>query len=435
MRKYIIFFLLAPVFLCIFSCKDSDETGDPVILLSSISPEEAPFDALVTLTGQNFGVSKSDVEVEINLMKAEIITITNEKVIVKVPIGAGTGKVVVRINGKVIEGPEFKYILTPIVSSLVGSPTSSYKDGTLSTAGFGTPYGLVFDSNDNLYVCDRTNNSIRKITSEGISTVAGNAQATGGFQDGNGVNAKFTWPVGIKFDSEENLIISDLYSIRIMNKSADVTTIAGSLSLGFKDGIGSDAAFTSAEGIAINQNDELFIVDNENSSIRKVTKAGAVTTLAGDGTRGFQDGVGTLSKFYEPYGVALDKSGNLYVTDTFNNRIRKITTDGTVTTFAGDGVEGYRDGSSTTARFYYPRGIAFDADGNLLVVERGNHCVRKISVSGEVTTLAGDGTPGKVDGKAMSAKFKEPTDIAINSKGEIFISELGNKMIRKIEFK
>jgi sugar lactone lactonase YvrE len=339
------------------------------------------------------------------------------------------------MKDKIIQGPEFKYILTPVVSSLVGSPNSSYKDGPLVTAGFGTPYGMTFDSDNNLYVCDRTNHSIRKITSDVISTIAGNPQLTSGYQDGNGSNARFTWPVGIKFNSEGNLIISDLYGIRTMNKSADVTAIAGSLTLGFKDGVGAEASFTSVEGIAINQNDEIFIVDNENSSIRKVTKEGVVTTLAGDGTRGLKNGAGLSAQFNEPYGIAIDKSGNLYVADTFNNLIRKVTPDGTVTTFAGDGIEGYRDGVLSVARFYYPRGLTFDAEGNLLVVERGNHRIRKISVSGEVTTLAGNGSPGITDGKAMSAKFNQPTDIAINSKGEIYISELGNRMIRKIEFK
>ncbi len=432
MRKYIIFLLSGMVYFFTLSCK---EEAEPVIVLSGISPQEGPYDTQVTLSGQNFGVSKSGVEVEVNQRESEIISVTNEKLIIKIPIEAGTGKVVLRINGKTIEGPEFKYILTPVVSSLVGSPTSAFKDGPLFSAGFGTPYGMAFDASDNLFVCDRTNNSIRKITVDQMSTIAGNGQVTGGYQDGNGVNAKFTWPVGVRTDSQGNLIISDLSSVRIMNKSGDVSTVAGSMTVGFKDGSGAEAAFTSAEGIGINQNDELYIVDNENSSIRKVTPAGMVTTFAGDGTRGFQNGVGTSAQFYEPYGIAMDKSGNFYVGDTFNNRIRKITPDGTVTTYAGDGVEGYRDGSLTTARFYYPRGLAFDADGNLLVVERGNHRIRKISVSGEVTTLAGDGTPGRVDGKALSAKFNQPTDIAINSKGEIFISELGNRMIRKIEFK
>lgn len=432
MRKYIIFLLSVIVCFFISSCKEDSE---PLIVLSGISPQEGPYDTEVTLTGQNFGANKSNIEVEVNGNVADVILVTDEKLVIKIPIGAGSGKVTLQINGKSIEGPDFKYILTPVVSSLVGSPTNVFKDGPLSLAGFGTPYGMAFDASDNLFVCDRTNNSIRKITADQVSTVAGNGQVVGGYQNGNGVNAKFIWPVGIKTDSQGNFIISDLSSIRIMNKNGDVSTFVGSQSVGFKDGVGADAAFTSAEGIVIDQNEELYIVDNENSSIRKVTPSGMVTTLAGDGTRSFQDGVGTSAQFYEPYGIAMDKSNNLYVSDTFNNRIRKITPNGTVTTYAGDGVEGYRDGSLTTARFYYPRGLAFDVDGNLLVVERGNHRIRKISISGQVTTLAGDGTPGKVDGKAMSAKFKEPTDIAINSKGEIFISEQGNRMIRKIEFK
>jgi hypothetical protein len=431
MKRFITLLILSSFLFYIFSCTGEEE---PVISLNNISPSQGPFDTQVDLLGQNFGTIKSDIEVEINQKKVEIISVTNEKLTVRIPVGVGTGNVIIRIKGKIIQGPEFKYILTPVVSSLVGSPTSSYKDGPLVTAGFGTPYGMTFDSDNNLYVCDRTNHSIRKITSDVISTIAGNPQLTSGYQDGNGSNARFTWPVGIKFNSEGNLIISDVYGIRTMNKSADVTAIAGSLTLGFKDGVGAEASFTSAEGIAINQNDDIFIVDNENSSIRKVTKEGVVTTLAGDGTRGLKNGAGLSAQFNEPYGIAIDKSGNLYVADTFNNLIRKVTPDGTVTTFAG-GEEGYQDGSLTTARFYYPRGIAFDAEGNLLVVERGNNRVRKISTLGEVTTLAGNGSPGITDGKAMSAKFNQPTDIAINSKGEIYISELGNRMIRKIEFK
>lgn len=211
-----------------------------------------------------------------------------------------------------------------------------------------------------------------------------------------------------------------------------VSTFAGSTTAGTQDGTGTAATFRSPQGVAVDSNGTVYVADTDNHQIRKITSAGVVTTFAGiSGSSGSGDGQGTAAEFYGPTGLALDASGNLYVADTQNHLIRKITPSGAVTTVAGVALSpGFVDGPANSARFYGPRGIAVAGDGSIYVADSANNKVRKIFGT-LVTTLAGNGA-GSADGTGTGALFSQPDSIAIDSSGTLFVSDMGNYTIRKI---
>ena len=194
-----------------------------------------------------------------------------------------------------------------------------------------------------------------------------------------------------------------------------VSTLAGSGAAGFADGTGPAAQFSSPEGVAADGSGNLYVTDRINNRIRQiVVSTGVVTTLAGSGTAGFADGPGPAAQFNNPQGMAADGSGNLFVADLLNQRIRKIVAStGVVTSLAGNGAAGSSDGTGTAAQFSFPCGVACDASGNVYVADRGNHRIRQVvAATGVVTTLAGTGAGGFADGTAPAAQFNQPTGVA-----------------------
>ena len=208
-----------------------------------------------------------------------------------------------------------------------------------------------------------------------------------------------------------------------------VSTFAGS-SWGYADGQGTAAQLSSPNGLTIDSVGNFYVADTFNNRIRKITPSGLVSTFAGS-SAGFLDGQGTAAQFYRPSGVAIDSSGNLYVADTFNNRIRKITSSGLVSTFAGSGTAAYLDGQGTAAQFYRPSGVAVDSGDNVYVADRVNHKIRKITPDGLVSTFAGS-SPGSLDGQGTAARFYNPYGVAIDSGGNLYVADGYNDRIRKI---
>ncbi|MFY9574616.1 MAG: IPT/TIG domain-containing protein, partial [Blastocatellia bacterium] len=215
--------------------------------------------------------------------------------------------------------------------------------------------------------------------------------------------------------------------------SATVTTVAGSAGTpGFADGAASQALFRDLASIASAPDDTIYVADAGNNRIRKIAIDGAVTTVAGDGNAGFADGPGASAQFNNPQGVAVDSSGGVYVADTGNHRLRRIATDGTVSTMAGSGTAGLQDGAGAQARFNSPRGLAFDNGGNIYVADTGNSAVRFISAGGNVSTVAGDGTIGSSDSPA--ARFNGLIGIVFNG-GSLYayLADTNNHKIRRLD--
>ena len=301
------------------------------------------------------------------------------------------------------------------------SQVSSIPDTSVK---FNSPYGVAIDSGGNVYVADTGNNRIRKITPNGISTLAGSG--TAGYLDGSGLSAQFRGPVSVAVDSSDNIYVADTgnHRIRKITSAGVVTTLAGSGSASFLDGSGTNASFSRPGGIAVDSAGNVYVGDIDNHRVRKITSAGVVTTLAGSATAGYLDGQGTAAQFNQPAGVAVDSGGNVYVADIVNNNIRKITSAGVVTTLAG-GSRGSLDGQGTTAQFNYPCSVAVDSAGYVYVADPDNHKVRKITPSGTVTTLAG-GAQGP------AALFNYPRGIAVDSAGYVYVADTGYNRIRKI---
>lgn len=326
------------------------------------------------------------------------------------------------------DGPEDDFIDGPDDFPEDGPP-----EGGPGFKRLGEPAGIALDAAGNLYVADIQNHSILKISPMGeIIPLAGNGSA--GSADGTGSEAQFNYPYAVAVDGSGNVYVADSenHSIRKITQAGVVTTLAGNGTLGFADGTGSDAQFGYPYGVAVDAMGNLFVGDYDNHSIRKITPDGVVTTLAGSGTSGFTDGTGSAAQFNGPSGLTVDASGNIFVADYENHSIRKITPAGVVTTLAGSGSQGFRDGVGGTAQFSNPESTALDALGNLFVTDYGNNSVRKITPEGVVTTFAGQGYPGSEDGSFSIAEFDSPIGIAIDVSGNIFVGDSGNGSIRKI---
>jgi len=317
---------------------------------------------------------------------------------------------------------DIKYVVSTIAGSIAG-----FADG-ITNPQFNRPTGVAVDVHGTIYIADFLNHKIRKITTDGfVSTLAGSTQ---GFADGT-ANAKFDKPTGIAVDAQGNVYVADTSNNRIRKITPEgiVITIAGDGTNGFSDGIGTDAQFSFPNQIAIDSQGNLIASDTGNDKIRKITPENVVTTLAGS-TAGFSDGVGVIAQFSGPIGITVDVDDNVYVTDFFNHKIRKITPSGLVSTIAGS-IAGFADGLGANAQFLSPFGIGIDTQGNLFVSDGNNEKIRKIAPDGMVSTIAGS-TNGFADGSGFSAQFNKPSAIAIDTQGIIYVADQFNHRIRKI---
>ncbi len=324
-----------------------------------------------------------------------------------------------------------------VVTTLAGlAGRTSTTDGAGSAARFEDPFATAVDANGVVYVADSAAHVIRRITADGVVTTYAGTPGSFGIDDGTGWNARFYSPFGVAVDSAGHVYVADSLNgtIRKIGLGGVVTTLAGAAGVrGSTDGTGTAARFGQPFGIAVDGTGTIFVSDASNSNVRKITAAGVVTTLAGTaGANGSADGTGTAARFTVPYAVAIDTAGTLFVVDHGNHTIRKVTSAGVVTTLAGTaGSEGNTDGSGAAARFRYPSGVAVDRSGNVFVADTDNHAIRQITSSGVVTTVGGGSTTGSTDGAGTAAKFFNPKGIAADSAGNLYIADRGNRTIRK----
>lgn len=319
------------------------------------------------------------------------------------------------------------------VSTFAGSGTAGSTNNSGTSASFTNPTGITIDNTGNFYVADYGNKIIRKITASGdVSTFAGSGDT--GSTNANGILASFNNPTSVVADASGNIYVADTENnaIRKISPSGDVTTFAGDGTNGSTDANGTLASFNKPTGVAIDNTGNIYVADSENNKIRKITPAGDVSTLAGSGASGSDDLVGSLATFAIPTGVAVDSFGNVYVADSEGSKIRKITPAGQVTTFAGNGIFGSDDGIGTAATFGSPYAVAVDSSNNVYVADTNNHKIRKITVLGVVTTVAGSGDQGNTDGPGNTATFSYPTGIAVDANNDIYVADFDNHKIRKI---
>ncbi len=320
--------------------------------------------------------------------------------------------------------PERNYSET---TTFAGKGEPSFVDGKGNLAGFNFPSSIAIANDGTAYVTDEKNNSIRKITPDGVVTTL--------------IKTGLSGPSGIAVDDKNNLYVVDCYhhKIKKISPAGIVTVIAGNGMPGNLDHQnGLKAMFRYPVGIAIDKKGNLFIADEGNNKIRKISPNGEVSTFAGDGVSGQTDDKnGKLARFNQPSGLAIDTLGNIYVADQLNHKIRKITANGSVSSFAGIGMAGATNNDLPLfTSFNNPRGIAIDRAGNIYIGDVGNQQIRKISYNGETSTLSGSGVAGSADHpKGKLANFFFPNGLAIGPKGQLFVADALNHKIRKVEIK
>ena len=305
-----------------------------------------------------------------------------------------------------------------------------------------TPLGQIFadatDREGNVFVADYDNNQVLRVSRDGnLTLVAGNGFAGFSGDGGQAVNASLRGPKGVAVGPDGFIYISDTGNdrVRVVTPDGVIATIAGNGSQLFSGdgGPATVASLFAPNGLAFDSTGNLFIADTRHNRIRRIASDGVITTVAGNGLETYNgEGAATSYALNGPVSIAFDAAGNLFIADTLNNRIRKVTPSGIMSTFAGTGIPGWADGPAARAVFSYPKGIAFDSAGNLFIADPGNNLIRKIDTAGAVSTVAGNGALAFAGdgGAARSASFGGPSWVAVNPTGDVFIADTSNGRIR-----
>ena len=329
------------------------------------------------------------------------------------------------------------------ISTIAGTRQRRFSgdNGPATQARLHAPFGLATDNAGNLFIADYWNHRIRRVDPTGtISTIAGTGERGHSGDGGPAVAARLNSPDGIVVDSAGNLFIADSsnHRIRRVGPLGTITTIAGTGAWGFggDNGPATQARLHAPSGLATDNAGNLFIADTRNQRIRRVDPSGTITTVAGTGETGFSGdgGPAVAARLNIPTGIAVDRAGNLFITDSWNSRIRRVDPSGTITTIAGTGRVGFSGdgGPAVAARLGYPEGVALDGSGNLYVNDRLNQRIRRVDPSGTITTIAGTGKVGFSGdgGPAVQAQFDYPQDLAVDSAGNLYVADTDNNRVR-----
>lgn len=322
----------------------------------------------------------------------------------------------------------------PSVTTFAGTGSAGAVDGTKQQASFDDPTQIAIDGQGFFYIVDKQNNALRRMSPQGVvTTIAGTGAS--GFSNTTGA-ITFDFPNGVAVNSGGNYIYiadQDNNAIRQLADQAIATTLAGDGKPGYVNASDTAARLNNPTGLALDSAGNLYVADNGNNVIRKISFKGDVTTLAGSGLRGSLDGTGAAATFNQPEALCVDLAGNVYVADQGNNKIRKITPQGVVSTLAGNGTAGLQDGKFTASEFNQPGGIAIDKSGNLFVGDTGNNVIRKIVPNtGLVITYAGTGQAGSNNSTLGASTFSAPQGLVVDPYGRIFVVDTGNNLIRLI---
>jgi uncharacterized protein (TIGR03437 family) len=331
------------------------------------------------------------------------------------------------------------------INTIAGNGTAGYSgdNGLATSAGLIEPYAVALDSKANVYIAEPPDGRIRELTVANlfINTVAGNGVLGFAGDGGPAVKAEINLASGVAVDSSGNLYIADAFNNRIrkVDTGGNITTIAGSgvFSYSGNGGPATSAQLSAPHGAAVDLNGNLFIADTANNVVREVTSKGVISTIAGTGTAGSSgnNGPATAAQLNLPLGVAVDVSGNVFVSDSANASVRKISS-GTITAYAGNGTPGYsgNGAAATSAMLNTPVGLAVDKSGNLYIADQGNNVVRMVSAAGIISAFAGNGTQGYSGngGPATAAQLNGPQGVAVDSSGNVYIADTLNSVIREV---
>jgi sugar lactone lactonase YvrE len=328
-----------------------------------------------------------------------------------------------------------------IITTVAGGGSGG--DGGPATNANVNPYGVAVDASGNLFIADTGDQRIRKVSTNGIiTTVAGNGAGSYSGDGGPATNASLNAPYGVAVDASGNLFIADNLNscIRKVSTNGIITTVAGNGTWGYSGdgGPATNAQLHFPDGVAVDASGNLFIADSGNQRIRRVDTNGIITTVAGNGSGGYSgdSGAATKASLHAPYHMAVDASGNLFIADLYNSRVRKVSTSGIITTVAGNGTWGYSGdgGAATNASLADPVGVAVDASGNLFIADYTKGRIRMVSTDGIITTVAGNGSASYSGdgGKAISASLYYPHDVAVDASDNLFIADTYNNRIRKV---
>ncbi|MFF7097149.1 RICIN domain-containing protein [Streptomyces rubradiris] len=333
----------------------------------------------------------------------------------------------------------------PPISTVAGSGVAGFKgDGEAAvSAQLYRPYGIVVDSTGTLYFSDAQNHRVRKIATDGkISTVAGTGVAGYSGDGGPAVSAQLNWPRELALDNEGALYVVDSNNHRVRKITADgkISTVVGAGVAGFSGdgGPATAARLNLPMGVAVDSTGTLYVTEYHNNRVRKITTDGTISTVAGNGTAAFggDGGPAVSARLNRPHAVVVDGAGVLYIADGENHRVRKVTADGKISTIAGTGVAGFGgdNGPATSAQLYLPAGLVLDSAGSLYISEFRNHRIRKITTDGTIGSVAGTGIAGfgGDGGAAAPAQLNHPLGLAVDCVDTLYIADYNNNRIRKI---